>query len=94
MDIYSVNDLVSILPILFILVWACVLLLVDVFSKRHGLTAILTGVGLVGGLVLSVNQIGMETTAFNEMLTIDGFAVFLHILILGSGLLSLALSYD
>ena len=79
MDIYSVHDLVSILPILFILVWACVLLLVDVFSKRHGLTAILTGVGLVGGLVLSVNQIGMETTAFNEMLTIDGFAVFLDL---------------
>ena len=94
MDIYSVDDLVSILPILFILVWACVLLLVDVFTKRHGLTAILTGVGLVGGLVLSVNQIGVETSAFNQMLTIDGFAVFLHILILGSGLLSLALSYD
>ncbi|MEN8242502.1 MAG: NADH-quinone oxidoreductase subunit N [Chloroflexota bacterium] len=94
MDIYSVDDLVSILPVLFILVWACVLLLVDVFRKRHGLTAILSGVGLVGGLVLSFNQIGVETAAFNQMLTIDGFAVFLHILILGSGLLSLALSYD
>jgi NADH-quinone oxidoreductase subunit N len=94
MDIYSVDDLVSILPILFILAWACVLLLVNVFTKRHGLTAILTGVGLAAGLVLSFNQIGVETSAFNHMLTVDGFAVFLHILILGSGLLALALSYD
>jgi NADH-quinone oxidoreductase subunit N len=94
MDIYSVDDLVTILPILFILAWACVLLLVNVFTKRNGFTALLTGVGLVVGLILSFNQIGVETTAFNHMLTVDGFAVFLHILILGSGLLSLALSFD
>jgi NADH-quinone oxidoreductase subunit N len=94
MDIYSVNDLVDILPILFLLVWACVLLLVNVFTKRSGLTAILAALGLVVGLVLSTRQIGVEVSAFNDMLTIDGYAVFLHILIQGSGLLALALSYD
>jgi NADH-quinone oxidoreductase subunit N len=94
MDIYSLNDLVAILPILFLLVWACVLLLVNVFTKRNGFTAILAAVGLVVGLVLSTRQIGVEVSAFNDMLTIDGYAVFLHILIQGSGLLALALSYD
>jgi NADH-quinone oxidoreductase subunit N len=36
----------------------------------------------------------METSAFKDMLTVDGYAVFIYILALGSGLLSLALSYD
>jgi NADH-quinone oxidoreductase subunit N len=94
MDIYSVDDLITILPILFILAWACVLLLVYVFTKRSGLIALLTGVGLEIAQIMSLKQIGMETTAFNHMLTVDGFAVFLHVLILGSGLLALALSYD
>jgi NADH-quinone oxidoreductase subunit N len=94
MDIYSVDDLVTILPILFILAWACVLLLVYVFTKRNGFTVLMTGVGLEIGLIMSLKQFGMETSAFNHMLTVDGFAVFLHVLILGSGLLALALSYD
>ncbi len=91
---YSIEDLLNILPIAFLVVWACALLLLDVFTKRSGLTVILTAVGLIVGLALAFNQIGVEASAFNEMITVDGFAVFIYVLALGSGLLSVALSYD
>jgi len=35
-----------------------------------------------------------QTVAFNGMIVYDGFAVFLTVLFLGSGLAAVALSYD
>jgi len=92
---YSGDDLLNILPILFVVGWACILLLQDVFLKSKRLTFILTVVGLVAALGLAVNQIGSEAqTAFKGMLLIDGFAVFLYVIVLGSGLLAVALAYN
>ena len=45
-------------------------------------------------LSLAAMQFGVETSAFKDMLTVDGYAVFLYLLLLISGLLSVALSYD
>jgi NADH-quinone oxidoreductase subunit N len=94
MTIYNLNDLQSILPILFIVGWACLLLLVDVFLKRKGVTFWLTVAGLAGALCLAIRQSGIEVTAFNEMLSVDGFAVFLYVVVLASGLLAVFLAYD
>ena len=91
---YSIEDLVNILPIAFVLVWALVIVLVEAFTKRRGLSLALAAIGLAAALVMAAMQIGVETTAFKQMLTVDGYAVFLYVLILGSGLVSLALAYD
>lgn len=94
MTIYSLDDMQSILPILFVVGWACVLLLVDVFIKHRGLTFWLTVFGLGGALYFAIGHIGTEVTAFNEMLSVDGFAVFLYVIVLASGLLAVLLAYD
>ena len=91
---YSIEDLVNILPIVFVVVWALILLMVEAFSKRRGLTVVLAAIGLLVGLILAVMQFGVETSAFKNMLTVDGYAVFIYVLILGSGLFSVALAYD
>jgi NADH-quinone oxidoreductase subunit N len=91
---YSVEDLVNILPIVFLVVWAMVILMVEAFSKRRDLSLILAAVGLVVSLVLAVRQFGIETPAFKDMLTVDGYSVFVNVLVLSSGLFSIALAYD
>ena len=91
---YTIEDLVNIIPIVFVVVWAMVLLMVEAFSKRRGLTLVLAAVGLVVALFLTVSQFGVETTAFKEMLTVDGYSQFIYVLVLGSGLFSVALAYD
>lgn len=91
---YSIEDLVNILPIAFLLGWALLLVLVEAFTKRSGVTMALAALGLAAAAVMAVMQFGVETSAFKGMLTVDGFAVFLYLLLLVSGLLSVALSYD
>jgi NADH-quinone oxidoreductase subunit N len=91
---YSLTDLVNTLPITFLLLWALVLVLVEAFAKRSSLTMVLAAVGLMAAIVLSVMQFGVESSAFKGMLTIDGYAIFIYVLVLGSGLLSILLSYD
>jgi NADH-quinone oxidoreductase subunit N len=91
---YSIEDILNILPIVFIVVWACVLLMIEAFSKRRGLILVLAALGLVGALVMAVIQTGTETSAFNQMLTVDGYSVFIWVLVLASGLLTFGLSFD
>ncbi|HSG24998.1 MAG TPA: NADH-quinone oxidoreductase subunit N [Anaerolineales bacterium] len=91
---YTIEDLVNILPIVFVVVWALALLMVEAFTKRRGLTLVLAAVGLLAALFLTVSQFGVETTAFKNMLTVDGYSLFMYVLVLGSGLFSIALAYD
>jgi NADH-quinone oxidoreductase subunit N len=79
-----------------VVLWACFLLLVDVFisAERKGVTALLAAIGLVAALVATLTQAGRELIAFNGMVVVDGFANFLNILFLGSGLVGIALAYD
>src|SRR5512138_939395 len=83
-----------ILPLLLLTVWACVLLLVDLFVKRKGITAFLAALGLALTLGLTVSQTGLSNTSFNNMVILDGFSIFVDIVLLGSGLLGVALAYD
>lgn len=89
-------DLQTILPLIVITSWACLLLLVTVFSQqaRPGLIPLLAAIGLLITGFLLVPQFGLEVEAFGGMLVVDGFATFLNILLVGAGLLTVGLSYD
>lgn len=88
-------DFLSILPLMVLVGWACLLLLVDVFfiRGREGWTPALAAVGLTAVLVINALQFGEEYHTFNGMVAVDGFAHFLGILFAGSGLIAVALAY-
>jgi NADH-quinone oxidoreductase subunit N len=88
-------DYSTIWPLILLTVWACVLLLVDLFipKERKGITALLSALGLALTLGFTLAQIGDGFAAFNGMIVIDGFAVFVNALLLVSGLLGIALAY-
>lgn len=92
----NTNDLLAILPFLILVAWAILLIVADLFipRERKGIMALLTGVGLLVALGFAVARVGGQTVAFNGMIIYDGFAVFLTVLFLGSGLAAVALSYD
>lgn len=91
-----VANLTKILPLSVVILWACVLLLVDLFipKERKAWTAILSAIGLLVASGLSIAQSGVDAEAFGGMLMVDGFSQFLTILVLVSGLLAIMLSYD
>src|SRR5690349_12189618 len=88
-------DFSTIWPLAFLTVWACVLLLVDLFipKERKGITALLSALGLALTLGFTLSQIGQGLRGFNDMVVLDGFAVFVNALLLVSGLLGVALAY-
>ena len=90
------NDFITLLPTLTVTVWAVVLLVADLWIPRgrKGLTALLAAVGLAVTLGINVALSGGREPAFGGMAVLDGFAVFSNVLILGSGLLGVALAYD
>ncbi len=96
----SISELLAntqtIMPLAFLMLWACVLLLLDLFipHERKGITALLAALGLVVSLVLVILQTGREETAFRGMVSLDGFSLFLQVLFLASGLAGIALAYD
>ncbi len=90
------SDLTTILPVTLLTVWACVLLLVDLFipKTRKGITALLSAFGLAITLGYTLSQSGSEVSGFNGMVVLDGFSTFVNALLLVSGLLGIALAYS
>lgn len=93
------KDLIIILPPVIVAAWAIILLLVDLWIPRgrKGITALLAAFGLAISLGVNLalgGSSGLAGTGFNGMAVLDGFAVYANILILGSGLLGIALAYD
>jgi NADH-quinone oxidoreductase subunit N len=88
-------DFYTLLPVILLVVWACALLLADLFipKERKWLTAMLAAFGLALALGFTLSQVGRENTGFNGMVVLDGFAVFVNALLLVSGLLGVALAY-
>ncbi len=82
-----------ILPVACLTVWACLLLLVDLFVKRKSITAFLAAFGLALTLGLTISQIGLAGAGFNNMVILDGFSTFINALLLISGLFGVALAY-
>jgi len=87
-----------ILPLTVLSAWACALLLVDLFLKNKGVTALLAALGLALTLGLTLSQIGYAATNFSTGgvvdVVVDGFSTFINALLLLSGLLSVAVAYD
>ncbi len=85
-----------ILPLFVLMAWACALLVLDLFipHERKAYTAILAAAGLALALALVALQPAGSARVFNGMLVVDGFARFLHVLFLVSGLAGVALAYD
>ena len=85
----------TIWPLTFLTVWACILLLIDLFlpKERKGITALLAALGLAFTLGFTLAQIGIQQTGFMGMVVADGFSTFVNALLLVSGLLGIALAY-
>ncbi len=88
-------DLSLFLPLAVLLIWATVLLIVDLFipKERKGWTALLSALGLALTLFLSLRQWGEIANGFREMLQVDPFATFVNALLLFSGLCGVLLAY-
>jgi NADH-quinone oxidoreductase subunit N len=90
------SDFETILPLIVLTAWACVLLLVDLLipKGKKWITATLAAAGLAITLGLTIFQIGETAiTGFNGMVVRDGFSTFLSALLLISGLLGVALAF-
>lgn len=89
------TDFQTLLPLTILAVWACLLLLLDLFipKNRKGITAVLAALGLAVTLGFTLTQIGLEFTGYSGMVVLDGFSTFVNVLLLISGLLGIALAY-
>ena len=97
MDLAALASNLSVtMPLNIVVLTACALLLVDLFipANRKWLSALFAAAGLVVAMGFSLAQVGVEIQAFNGMIAVDGFAVFLTLFFLGSGLVGIALAYD
>lgn len=86
----------AISPMLILVGWATLLVLVDLFipPQRKGITALLAAVGLLIAMGFSLSQFGRQISAYHDKIIVDGFAVFLSLLFLSSGLLGIAVAHD
>ncbi len=96
----TTSDFNTILPLLVLCAWASALLLVDLWipKQRKVFTALLSVAGLavtmavLGAVTFSVQ--GNPILAFGGMVTFDGFAVFLNLILLFTGAVAIALALD
>jgi NADH-quinone oxidoreductase subunit N len=91
----SSSDFATVLPLIILTGWACILLLVDLLIPRNrkGFTAFFSALGLAVTLGFTIAQLGTEGSGFNGMVVLDGFSIFVNSLLLVSGLLGVALAY-
>jgi NADH-quinone oxidoreductase subunit N len=92
----TVMDLSATLPLIVLVAWGILLIIVDLVipTGKKNYVALLTALGLALAFGLNLRLFGKEVIVFNGMVAVDGFAVFLNALFLGSGLLGVALAYD
>lgn len=92
----SNTDFIVLLPLLILTGYACVLMLLDLVIQRKQWTGWLALVGFgAAALGMLPWQIGETLTGFGGMVKADGFAVFLNVIFLVTGALTvlLALGY-
>jgi NADH-quinone oxidoreductase subunit N len=92
----NLNDLLTILPFVIVVSWACIVLLIDLFIPRghKGWTAGLAALGMFIALAVTIARFGQTSQAFSGMVTEDGFSTFVNILALSGGLIGVTLAYD
>lgn len=92
----TVNDFLLILPEVVLLIWALLILLIDLWipdTKKY-YTVVLSAAGLVISAGCAFALPGRTGSAFSNMVVLDGFSSVLSILFLLSGLAAVALAYD
>jgi len=98
MEIPSFSDLnlLLTLPALSVALWACVLLIADLWipKGRKALTAWLAIGGLVFALVATLFIYRTPGVAFNGMFVADRFSGFLNVVVLLTAIISILLSID
>jgi NADH-quinone oxidoreductase subunit N len=74
-------SLQAILPLIVLVVWACVLLLVDLAipKERKGWTALLAALGLLVATGFVLSRFGKPLAGFGGMIVVDDFANFLRL---------------
>ena len=89
-------DIYTILPVMIVAGWALLLLVVDLWipKGRKGITALLAVVGMAIALGFVLASSGSTILGFNQMIVLDGFASFMQVLFLVSGMAAVALAYD
>lgn len=89
-------DIYTILPVMIVAGWALLLLVVDLWipKGRKGITALLAVVGMAIALGFVLASSGSTILGFNQMVVLDGFASFMQVLFLVSGMAAVALAYD
>ncbi len=92
----TLQDGLALLPEILLVVWASALLLINLAipSKRKGAVAVLAALGLGVSLAAAVALAGSSRSAFGGMVVLDGFAVFLQVLLAASGIAAITLAYD
>ncbi len=92
----TLQDGLALLPEILLVLWASALLLLNLAipQERKGWVAALAAVGLGGALASGVGLAGTRHSAFGGMVVLDGFSVFLQVLLAASGIAAIALAYD
>jgi NADH-quinone oxidoreductase subunit N len=70
------------------------LLLVDLWipKERKNITALLSAIGLLVTLIITLNRSWQAQTVFNGSIVVDGFSIFLDVVFILSGLAGIALA--
>ncbi|MEI7906264.1 MAG: NADH-quinone oxidoreductase subunit N [Bacteroidota bacterium] len=77
-----VNNLSNILPEVIVTATLCIVLLYHLIDRKNTqMLMVLSVAGLVGAFYVLTENIGINSTAFSGMLSIDPFAIFFKILI-------------
>jgi NADH-quinone oxidoreductase subunit N len=101
----TATDILTTLPLTIVVTWACLVLIASAFAPRDGQRwmALLSAAGLVLALVVALvpalngssgQPAGWFKTVFLGMAVVDGFAVFMNVLVLLCGLAGIAVAYD
>lgn len=96
-DAFETPDLMLALPEIWLLAMACLVLVVDLFSKDRDHTPAfwLTQFALVSTALITINvQWGVDATTFSGTYVADGFGTILKVAALGLGFLGFAYSRD
>jgi len=86
----TINDWLSILPVLILSVWGMILIVVELFvpKERSALIGWLSMIGILGALIAQVTLWGRPLSGFGGMVVLDGMAAFISAVGLIAALLS------
>ncbi len=79
-------------PEAFILIFGMVILLLGGLIRSRSLSFYLSLIGLIGGLILVINQWDMPQSGYFGMVQVDNFAVFFDIIFLAAGIITILMA--